>query len=372
MTKWLQIQPTSMSSSQSFALARGLSTQSGTPAAFVGAVVQAYAQRGLSAASALAKAQIASSTGGGAGLEAGHVSALQFERLCFAAMQELDDEAPGWFRRRLPWGSYGMLARASMGAPTLGAALALWCRHHGLLTDDVQLTIAATDLHASVRIDERLCASAPREFALLSLLRNVHGLACWWIDSRIPLQAAEFPFAAPPHAQVYARLFPGPVVFDAPAASLRFDARYLDLPLRRDGAALEQMLRRALPLMVRPYRQDRLLAMRVRHLLQDDLAHTAESLAAALALSPRSLHRQLASEGMALQSIKDEQRRARALELLQRSQRPIKQIAREVGFGNDKSFARAFHLWTGMTPDECRRAARVQSQAQGPANAARS
>ena len=361
-----------MSSSQSFALARGLSTQSGTPAAFVEAVVQAYAQRGLSAASALAKAHIASSTGAGAGLEAGHVSALQFERLCFAAMQELDDEAPGWFRRRLPWGSYGMLARASMGAPTLGAALALWCRHHGLLTDDVQLTIAATDLHASVRIDERLCASAPREFALLSLLRNVHGLACWWIDSRIPLQAAEFPFAAPPHAQVYARLFPGPVVFDAPAASLRFDARYLDLPLRRDGAALEQMLRRALPLMVRPYRRDRLLAMRVRHLLQDDLAHTAESLAAALALSPRSLHRQLASEGMALQSIKDEQRRARALELLQRSQRPIKQIAREVGFGNDKSFARAFHLWTGMTPDECRRAARVQSQAQGPANAARS
>ena len=28
-------------------------------------------------------------------------------------MQELDDEALGWFNRRLPWGSYGMLARAS-------------------------------------------------------------------------------------------------------------------------------------------------------------------------------------------------------------------------------------------------------------------
>ena len=38
-------------------------------------------------------------------------------------MRELDDEALGWFGRRLPWGSYGMPARASLTAPTLGVAL---------------------------------------------------------------------------------------------------------------------------------------------------------------------------------------------------------------------------------------------------------
>ena len=46
--------------------------------------------------------------------------------------------------------------------------------------------------------------------------------------------------------------------------------------------------------------------------------------------------------------------------------------AREVGFGNDKSFARAFRAWSGTTPDECRRAARAEPQAAVPANAARS
>ena len=349
------------------------SAPTGTPMAFVQAIMGAYAQRGRSAEGALAKAQIApgstSCTGTDSAPESARVSALQFERLCFAAMQELDDEAPGWFRRRLPWGSYGMLARASHGAPTLGVALARWCRHHGLLTSDVQLHLLHSGDRASVQLIDDLPASAPREFALLSLLRNVHGLASWWIDSRIPLQVAEFPFAAPAHAAVYDTLFPGPVVFDAPVAALRFDARYLALPLRRDGAALDQMLRRALPLMVRPYRRDRLLALRVRQLLQGNLAHTAESLATALALSPRSLHRQLASEGTALQAIKDEQRKARAVELLQRSQRPIKQIAREVGFGNDKSFARAFRAWTGQTPEECR--SRVETQpGAAPANAA--
>ncbi len=368
MTKWLQIQPSFMSSPDPTGAAPGAAAHTGTPMAFVRAIVQAYAQRGLDADAALAKAQITTPAGAA---KAGYVSALQFERLCFAAMQELDDEAPGWFHRRLPWGSYGMLARASQGAPTLGVALARWCRHHGLLTSDVQLRLTVAGERASVQLIDQLPATAPREFALLSLLRNVHGLACWWTDSRIPLQSAEFPFAAPPHAEVYARLFPGPVVFDAPAAALRFDARYLDLPLRRDNAALDQMLHRALPLMVRPYRRDRLLALRVRQLLQADLAHTAQSLATELALSPRSLHRQLAAEGMALQALKDEQRQARAVELLQRSRRPVKQIAREVGFGSDKSFARAFRLWTGQTPEACRHDGRADAQAGArPANAA--
>lgn len=60
------------------------------------------------------------------------ITAWQFERLSDGAMRTLDDEALGWFERRLPWGSYGMLVRASISAPTLGLALTRWCRHHGL------------------------------------------------------------------------------------------------------------------------------------------------------------------------------------------------------------------------------------------------
>ncbi len=56
-------------------------------------------------------------------------------------MRELDDEALGWFSRRLPWGSYGMLARASISSPHLGLAMARWCRHHNLLTDDIALQL---------------------------------------------------------------------------------------------------------------------------------------------------------------------------------------------------------------------------------------
>ena len=48
---------------------------------------------------------------------------------------------------------------------------------------------------------------------------------------------------------------PRPIIM----GEIRFDARYLALPLVRDEAALRQMLQRALPLTVRQYRRDRLL-----------------------------------------------------------------------------------------------------------------
>ena len=325
-----------------------------TPMAFVQAVLQAYAERGRDPSGALLKAQITPTNLANPDLRVG---ASAFERLCAAAMQELDDEALGWFSRRLPWGSYGLLARASTGAPTLGVALARWCRHHGLLTDDVRLTLAVARGVATLSIEERRLPPALREFALLSLLRNAHGLACWWIDSRIPLAEAVFPFAAPAHADAYARMFPGPARFGAARAALRFDAGYLQLPLRRDDAALDLMLRRALALMVLPYRHDRLLVERVRQLLASGGAHTAESVAAQLAVSARTLHRALRAEGASLQVLKDEARRARATELLLRTRRPVKQVAHEAGFRSDKAFIRAFRAWTGHTPDELRRQA---------------
>jgi AraC-like DNA-binding protein len=196
-----------------------------------------------------------------------------------------------------------------------------------------------------------------RELSLAFVLRNVHGLACWYIDSRIPLQEARFPFAAPPHADAYPHMFPGPLVFGAERAAIRFDARYLALPLRRDEKALRQMLQRALPLTVLQYRRDRLLVEQVRQALaaHPAQAHSADGLAALLNLSPRTLHRQLREEGASLQQLKDEVRRDRARDLLLRSGKPVKQVAAAVGFRNEKSFTRAFRQWTGMTPGEFRR-----------------
>jgi AraC-like DNA-binding protein len=324
--------------------------------AFVQAIVQAYRVQGQDPSQALSQAQIPPAILLKA---ANRITAAQMETVSGAAMRELDDEALGWFSRPLPWGSYGMLARASLSAPTLGTALKRWCRHHRLLTADISLTLNITGEVASITITEHRPPGGDgslREFCFVSVLRNVLGLACWFVDSRIPLLGASFGFDAPPHAEAYQVLFDGPTTFGADETGIRFDARYLALPLKRDEAAMNQMLQRALPIQVRPYRRDRLLVQRVRQVLMSQplAAHNAADLAAQLNTSARTLHRQLKDEGATLQALKDEVRRQRAIEWLQRTSKPIKQVAEAAGFQNEKSFIRAFKGWTGVTPGEWR------------------
>ena len=333
-----------------------------TPMAFAQAIVLAYQARGLDPTDALAVAQIPPDQ---VSDPQARITASQLERLSDHAMRELDDEALGWFGRRLPWGSYGMLARASVSAPTLGLALRRWCRHHGLLTDDIHLQLTVQGPTAEVALHDTRTGVSPllRGFCHVSVLRNLHGVASWYIDSRIPLLEAQFSGPAPAHQDSYAVLFPtpGPVRFGAPHTALRFDARYLDLPLRRDEAALNKMLQNALPLMVQAYRRDRLLVERVRQWLHTlpPAQQTAEGLAAALHLSPRTLHRQLHEQGASLQGLKDAVRRERAETLLTRGRLAIKQVAQAAGFSNEKSFSRAFRQWTGLTPAEFRRQAQT-------------
>ncbi|MGE0099093.1 MAG: AraC family transcriptional regulator [Hydrogenophaga sp.] len=324
-----------------------------TPMALVRAMVRAYAWRGLDPAAALALAQIATEE-----LDdpAARITAAQMEVISGAAMRELDDEALGCFDRALPWGSYGLLARASLSSPTLGIALKRWCRHHGLLASDPLpvLEIEADVARIAVRLQRD--PGAMTELCVISLLRNIHGLACWYVDSRIPLQGAQFPYPPPPHVDAYPLLFDGPSRFGATDAAIHFDARYLDLPVRRDEVAMTQLLQRALPLTVRSFRRDRLLVQRVRQVLatQPLDAHNAEDLAAQLNVSARTLPRQLKEEGASLQALKDEVRRQRATELLLRTRRPIKQVAQAAGFQNEKSFIRAFKAWTGRSPGDWR------------------
>lgn len=380
-----------------------------TPIAFIRTAILAYQRRDKDPSQALQRAQIAPAT---LAEVDGRITARQMEQFCETAMRELDDEALGWFSRRLPWGSYGLLCRASLGSPTLGIALKRWCRHHRLLVDDVHLQVHESGrihesrrvhesgrvhesrrIHEGGRVDEsgrvakgghvpeggqvqdsgglagleisevRPLDPEMRAFCLLTLLRYVHGYACWLIDSRIPLRAVNFAHPPPRHHAAYAAMFPGPVLFNAAATGIVFPADYLTLTPRRDEAALRSMLHRALPLTVLQYRRDRLVVQRVRELLPTH--RTAEALASRLHRSVRTLHRQLAHEGIALQQLKDEVRRDQAIEALTRSSRSIKQIAHDAGFDNQKSFSRAFRRWTGTTPTALR-------ENRGPTTARRS
>src|SRR5919204_2183838 len=131
-----------------------------TPMAFVRAIVLGFERYGSDPGEALRAAQIAPAQ---LANPRARITARQMEIVCGTAMQQLDDEALGWFSRRLPWGSYGMLCRASLTSPTLGIALKRWCRHHRLLTDDVVLQLTQAGAVATLSIAEQRRFGEPRE-----------------------------------------------------------------------------------------------------------------------------------------------------------------------------------------------------------------
>ena len=327
--------------------------QSATPMAYIACIFRALQDAGLDTDKWLAQVQI---TPAAVHNPKATVTASQMEVASDWAMRALNDEALGWFERPLPWGSYGMLARASMGAPNLGTAMHRWCRHHGLLTNRVTLNVGASvNGLVDVHLLDHGVAPVYQEFCHVTLLRNLLGFCSWAVDSRLNLHSAAFACTTPQHASAYTVLFPCEVRFDAPHTCMRLSSSYLDLPLRRSEADLNAMLQRALPLTVRHYRRDRLLVQQVQRLLQShSRALTANDVADQLNMSARSLFRQLRDEGATWQQLKTKHAMRLAQHALLSHDWPIKQVASHCGFGNEKSFTRAFGKSFGQSPRQFR------------------
>jgi AraC-like DNA-binding protein len=73
-------------------------------------------------------------------------------------------------------------------------------------------------------------------------------------------------------------------------------------------------------------------------------------LAAQLAMSRRSLQREIFVHGMTFRSLLDEARHERALALLQDRSLSMTEVAARLGYADATAFSRAFQRWTGRPP----------------------
>lgn len=110
-------------------------------------------------------------------------------------------------------------------------------------------------------------------------------------------------------------------------------------------------------------------AERVRATLLEGLPSgkvAMDDVARRLAVSRRTLQRRLEDEGTSYQEVLRATREALALHYLERTEVPSAEISFLLGFEEPNSFFRAFHEWTGRTPETVRREA-SRLRAAGPA-----
>ena len=282
--------------------------------------------------------------------------------------RELDDEGFGLFAQPMRLGSFEFLCRGCLSAPTLAEALARAARFLRLVLPDLAVGVRRLHGRAELVIAEtRKLAENPddpgRIFAFEWLLRLLHGLACWLAGRGLALDSVIFPYRRPAHAGDYALIFTEDSRF-APTVPggngtlvASFNANLLELPIRRDEAALAAFLDGAPGKITTLYRRDREMVIRVRDLLRAALPDTLslDDIAGRLHLSPRTIHRRLESEGSSFRAIKDALRRDMALSRLTKTRDPIARIAADLGYTETSAFYRAFVEWTGMAPVHYRR-----------------
>src|SRR5574343_1799901 len=282
--------------------------------------------------------------------------------------RQLDDEGFALFAQPMRVGSFEFLCRGCLSAPTLADALARASRFLHVVLPDLAVSVRRSHGHAELVIAEtrKLAEEADdpgRIFAFEWLLRLLHSLSCWLAGRGIALDSVIFPYRKPAHFADYALIFTEDSRF-APTVPggmgtlvASFNANLLDLPIRRDEAALSSFLDGSPGKITMLYRRDREMVTRIRDLLRAALPATPslDEVADRLHLSSRTVHRRLEEEGSSFRGIKDALRRDMALARLAKTSDSIAQVAADLGYADTSAFYRAFVEWTGMAPIHYRR-----------------
>jgi AraC-like DNA-binding protein len=158
--------------------------------------------------------------------------------------------------------------------------------------------------------------------------------------------------AAP--AKVYEDFLGLPVVFAA-QAGLTFSDDALASPIPGADPRLLELNAAYAEGLLRDQRRAEALCDEVRAVVRRHaFAVGVEAAAAELGLSTRSLQRRLTQAGASFTALRDEARMTEAMLLLSRSQLPLPDLARRLGYSEESAFSRAVKAWWGSSPRRLR------------------
>lgn len=176
----------------------------------------------------------------------------QFGQIWLELSFRMRDEFFGLAARPMRPGSFTLLGHATRHATNLEIATARALRFLTVVLEDPAGRLSTDGRQAVVTLDEQ---GAPKSaFAYRLYFTILHALNCWLIGERIPIRRIEFPCAAPDGTNDYGDFFGVPVEFDAPAARLMFERKYLRKPINRSDRALKVFLKSAPTVFLSGYR----------------------------------------------------------------------------------------------------------------------
>jgi AraC-like DNA-binding protein len=249
-----------------------------------------------------------------------------------------------------------VLAYAAQSCATLEAAVRSSLRYTRLVNEAIEAALIVDGARAALRLGVQAGLHWHRQAAEAGL-----ALVCLFArqcaDDRFAFTRVSFAHRRPARVDEHQRIFQCELVFEAPHHELELSRAALATPLMHADRALQEHLDRYLQDMLAALGSDDVVT-RLRRELARMLrggAPDVNQAAAQLAMSARTLQRQLQLAGTSFQAVLDDVRRELAVRYLDDFRTSLAEVGFLLGFAEASSFHRAFRRWTGMTPAEVRR-----------------
>lgn len=261
------------------------------------------------------------------------------------------------FMEHFPLTAHGPVGMLAITSANLGEALQGALRYASLVMPAFRMHQEDVGDEVHIVVESNHHFGAVHDFFTETVVLAPTKIAPF-LKQAIPGGSVHFRHAALGAPADYERAFAGRFLFGCAQNKLVIPRQALGIPLIAPSKASHMMMKATLE-------QQRLARLDTKPVTQEVKAHlrvalrtrklvTAESLAQAMTMSPRTLSRRLQEEGSTLPQIKHEISLEQARTLLRENRLNIQQIALATGFADAASFARAFKRATGQTPSEAR------------------
>lgn len=264
--------------------------------------------------------------------------------------------------REVARGDLDLMEYLAFSSRTVREGFEVVSSHIRLLNDAGSCTLRVEGPRARLVFDSSVPLPPPAVDFQLAVVQEI--IRRWWRISSAFAPSVHLRHAAPRDLTQYRVVFGhDPLVFQSTFDGFEFPADLLDTPQAAADPRLHALLRRCANQELAGLRTRASFAQRVQHIQAEQLLRgrvSAESVAARLRISRRTLSRRLEDEGTGFRALLDDLRMRLATRYLVEDELSVGAVAQRLGFAEVAAFHRAFKRWYGKTPHRYRRSARTR------------
>jgi AraC-like DNA-binding protein len=284
----------------------------------------------------------------------GFIPCSTFARLLEEAARATGDSCFGLhFGERFNVKNIGPLAYVVLNSPTIAVADAHVARYLKLYNQAAKVFFTVEGQRAYLQyVLVDLGIEVPRQQNEYSMVIRLNTIRMMVGSQWAPLEV-RFAHPAPEQISEHQRIFRAPVLFGFPTNAFVIEREFLERQIPAADQHLYQIMDRYLERILEEMPQEHEVLASVRRAVAESMREEHPNLtrvAKKMAMSPRTLQRQLKEQGIEFKNLVDDTRRRFAQSYLKSRRNTLTEVAFLLGYSEASAFNRAFKRWTGSTP----------------------